>query len=1197
MSKTKIQSKSIRELSKVSPEDFADSQIVTVNFFQDKKLDLNYNKQVFEQYFPYLVALYEYAKNLKIEENINFEIKAGTRKDFNKKSGLPELAGNHFEVIATKVKEAIDSISKNPYIKNLELGLKQDFYRESFGLELDDFKKLLKDKEGKIDRDKAIKNYKTTIEELLNLNPKNLFRIVNYSSITKTANIIHVLEKAKFFDYVKEGRQEVLIKLREFVKRSSSEFDKYTLESKKYLKDLQNNKDVSEKNKQNPTQIFINKFFFTFSANYKIIESELLPEINENVNAIVQSLSKLIDPNGKLLKNRLNQAILAINKIDYEAKNIDEVIKSLDEILGMVNIEGKENFFEPESSEYLQGIKHINKKATNSLFIKSPKNAPSYPSLISKKISLKNDVFSHQFELEKSDWSTEKFIKFLNEKLERTIKSNEYYKYYSFIKNKSENKTRALSYEDLEGQVFDYKSALIFNIDLEQEIAKIKDKKTFFYTDLTNKKQNRTFRKWYFKSKYGNDIFLPIQYEIKNGVEINLIQHLQEKFNKSIEKNMIKNVFDYYSENDDKKIVPYLSTKLNEFETKLKLNSGIENYKIEEGLKSDFIQYKNLIELCLAGLESKDARKIKSDLTKLQTIKEDSISFKVSRMTNRAGGNSTLVMDFTTGKVDYSSTYMICKPINVNSSNTEIVKIIDSYKKVIEIWTKDQLNDEKNRKYNKIMVGFLNGNSDNSSKKNRTVLEYDEKGEPSKSYQIFGEWTLVEESNQKLDSIIDPYRKTGEAVKGTSSPGYPKLYYFLIPKSPSCLIVPVSIHSYYLSKYTPYMKIGQYIKLAKQAAEFGDLKSLLEFRCLLRRTSSLSSFEINIDRSGKLAGHIQFNSPRKIENKESYTIKNLSEHFETVLSLDLGEKILAVGNLYKLDFNSFKLNPKETKTFYLPLKNTDFNNLLDNKESWDNPLVINNNLVEFTNLFSKIKLNYKQEQKLKGTISEKMRKRKSDFTDQMVEKLATQVVKIAHKYKSYIVMENLESNLSSRTLEVNLMKDIQMCVLRKMSKAGMIRNSSYYDDVDKIHFRTIFLPGIARVNPAYTSQECSVCHYKNYDLKDKINYEIWIEKGEIEVDYGEKKLLKIIDINGVLKFKNKYIDTQNNPYIEKIQKGLYRDNSRKTVTKDTQSLILKLLKPRNSQDEFLCPNCGNYENADFNASKNIGQRFINNYIN
>ena len=247
------------------------------------------------------------------------------------------------------------------------------------------------------------------------------------------------------------------------------------------------------------------------------------------------------------------------------------------------------------------------------------------------------------------------------------------------------------------------------------------------------------------------------------------------------------------------------------------------------------------------------------------------------------------------------------------------------------------------------MAGFLNGNADNKSDK--TVTYITKKDGSQGQFTKFGEWKLVSEDYNV--SITDENRIAGEDVAGTNPAGYPKLYFFLIPKVCNNLIIPVETNSYYLGKYTPYNHLKRYLELEKEIYELeqtGDktaviekVKEVLKLRTYLRNYYRISSLELDLIRDYKLVidketkqasikpivkakVHFQFGNPRKVYTPQLVDTNKPPK----ILSIDLGEKHLAVATLSEINWakwskGEFKLDSldKEKLNYFLqPLSQT-----------------------------------------------------------------------------------------------------------------------------------------------------------------------------------------------------------------------------------------------------------------------------------
>ena len=567
------------------------------------------------------------------------------------------------------------------------------------------------------------------------------------------------------------------------------------------------------------------------------------------------------------------------------------------------------------------------------------------------------------------------------------------------------------------------------------------------------------------------------------------------------------------------------------------------------------------------------------------------------------------------------------------------------------------------------MVGFLNGSGEVEVDKIVNYV-YDKEGNQlfrdeakttPKSFQTYSNWTLKTEVDGLEIKVKDNNRGDLEPVGGTNPSGYPKLYYFLIPKNCSSLLIPVSSGAYYLTKYTSNQKIAKYIELAAKIANSkGQDKidfniELLKYRTDLKLFSSISSLELDLvqklsqdPKTGAIIpkisaiAHLQFSNPvlepreydeekEKMLPKKEYSINEVKSKFKSILSIDLGEKHLAVANLQKINWDTKELS-KESIQFYLPLEYASSKIKSTSKfESIINYNYSPNFIIDASEdsvflKFDRIVKKYKQSQKEFGSANANLRFKKNNFTDQMIEIIATQIAKIAKEHNSFVVFERLETGFSSRKLEITTCTEIFRSTYNKLTKIGITLAS----DEKYISFKPKI--GIARINPWMTSQTCSNCNYiplfykenskltesQNNAMKDcrlSINSELWTRDGKIEFSFGSKKIAEIQEKEGILEvmsyrsgrwevdstlnstkhFKKEITNFICMTKLEYLSDGLITKNlkQRAVINQKTNELFKStLLKPRLKQDIFICPCCGLDMNADYNASKNIAKKFI-----
>ena len=279
--------------------------------------------------------------------------------------------------------------------------------------------------------------------------------------------------------------------------------------------------------------------------------------------------------------------------------------------------------------------------------------------------------------------------------------------------------------------------------------------------------------------------------------------------------------------------------------------------------------------------------------------------------------------------------------------------------------------------------------------------------------------------------------------------------------------------------------------------------------------------------------------------------------------------------------------------------------------------------------FDFIKKQYKQQQVQFGTVSADLRAKKNNFTDQIIENISTQIVKLAHYHKAFVVFERLETGFAgSKKLELTTYTEILAQTYQKLCKTGLALSTDVKYMVNKIDL------GIARVSPYMTSQTCSDCGYvpryyttskyksdeENQQIKNErvwIDESQWPEQGILEFSFAVEGEIfaSILDKGGYLECRTKRsgafeIDNSLEKYdyrtkvntgsqvmamIQKLSEVLITSRTKaRSQIKDAHRSIFRstILKPRLNQDLYSCPCCGMQMNADYNASKNIAKQFI-----
>ena len=1323
-SKTIPKSQSLFSLSKVVPTDQTVSTVHTVNFLSKGNIDSPELQNYFDSRFKFLTECYNFARDKKISENYDFDQSAATQEALRAYLGMDQLGnkleapkatmitGAEFEIISTKVGESIASINKNEYLKNLERDIKLKYINEVEGT---DTQKL---KPSEIE--KLVKRTVISLETLFNLSSVDIQSIFKYELFQICGTWLNILSKCRedgsnCNEYNVELTTEILDLINKFLTDSFGEFEKIYTDVRISLFNK------SDKIKD-PVKAFVNRFFFVFDGRIKLLEAEYCLEINEKLNEWVQGLSPFFvqgfeNDSDKITKVR--EVIYKVQKLDFSSH------KTSEEFVKILNTIASPDFGSKVNEDIEEDYKQ-QKKEYNNLFLRHPKSAPSYPNISDRILKWNSqNCTSKVFDANKHSFDSKRFLDYLLFRAKKVIENDEFYCIYRFLTKNEDSLDWAIFLDNI-------LTNKVTNICLDNnylaELKSVERKQLETRILMIDPKKNKEIKQYRFLTNAGNDKFALIQFlnNSENSIEAHLTKKLSELTSKyselyvlkelnaqnvldklwiknwietlrnsnktkdeqqnEINKELIKkklnvntenrlNHFATAPQNKNNLIYEYLTEYLITLENHLLLSEDQPMYKVFDKLA--FKRYQNISQLIfestLSDKDNKNSFKAirikKAELAKLLLDRDIIIPLKISRMTNRTNGNSTLLFDteFTeSGALKATNNgYLICSPTKMLTG--DIVKIVDNYASATKELSK------KDTKFSHLMVGFLNGSGDNRS--NRKInLVYDKEGNQLfrdaektefKSYQTYSDWQILGNLDGLEISQTDKNRGDNESVGGTSPAGYPKLYYYLIPKVCSSLLIPVETSNYYLKKYSPNQYISKYLELEKSIDKslgqdkVDKFKQLLELRCNIRFYYAISSFELDLKKELRLQnhkivpkitaiGHLQFSNPTKqpqefdtekdkVVEKKDYLASEIQTKFESILSIDLGEKHLAVASLQSIDWDKKSLC-KNSVQFYLPLQYKLEKNIKLNSElvsNFDRMLGYDfqNNTVFEANedrtylVFDSIKKQYKQQQKELGTVNSSLRQKKNNFTDQIIETISTQIAKLALQHKSFVVFERLQTGLSSRKLEVTTCTEILNQTYKKLSKVGLTLGT------DPEYLSKGIGKGIARINPFMTSQTCSECNYvpifykrsdkktddENQLLKNNSRINIiddqWLDRGLIEFKFGNKLFASIQDQNGALECKSirsktfsvddflghyKYYKKINSSYkpiimIDWLQENLFTTvNKQRVKVSETVKSVFKstIIKPRLNQDLYLCPCCGMTMNADYNAAKNIAKKFI-----
>jgi len=734
-------------------------------------------------------------------------------------------------------------------------------------------------------------------------------------------------------------------------------------------------------------------------------------------------------------------------------------------------------------------------------------------------------------------------------------------------------------------------------------------------------------------------------------------------------------------------------SKLKKYEKHLLLDHDHEEYKLFD--KQTFVRYMNLSELIFEALfDAKVVQLHKSRLAELKQNVQQTVPLKISRMTaTKPQGKSTLVFPIKfeihdeeiikAAQIDTTQPNILMYPVNLGLNGGGEVKIVDTWDKALKEISKPATK----RKYSKVYAGFLNGSGDNrfglefvnvmssqrsnisiqdlerfkSQKQSFQVVRSQYISETEKGYALFDQFELMDERGA---SIIDPYREKGkEQYGGTNPAGYPKLYFFLVPDVCNNLIVPVKTNFYYLTKYTPYHHLKRYFELERGLSELDSnsseyrsrLKEILDLRCKLRFYYRISSIELDLIKDYNLKdnqiipqytakAHMQFANPRK--ELRTNPVKNDYTKYKHIISIDLGEKHLAVATISSIDWNSyengeFKKALKPKRQFSLPMSYKHLETISDGDEYWMTYSFLSEQVKHIPSeedqvydRFMTIDSRYKMQQKQFGVVNKNLKSARKDLTDKLAQRIAAQIIKLTVRYDAAVVFENLATGFGRRDAGFQLYSQIRRLVALKLGEIGRLDTSMVKAEADLDNFASYDLSrgGLSFAAAAYTSKQCANCGYlpriRRITKEGKTligvesDYSQWDSGGIIKYLWQGEEVLRIESPSGPdsISVIDKGGDTINNEldgreYYYRNKTSINRKNQlqelkdlmysstryeKKTSpnqTKAIDSFIIKhVLASRPQQETFICPNCGlgksSEINADYHASYNIGLHFI-----
>ncbi len=1218
--------KTIRQLNNVENPSNGGKSILTFNFEQPPSSNLQANiGEFFGHAVNYQKHFYNISRQHKILTGYSLTNDAKsilyfteTAKD--QKIALYPFDPSQSEMILNKANETLKSFEKNIFLNKIAVNLYTILIKETdnvyASLNPRDQKRYIEN------LTKKGKNFDVSTEFIkqLDLNSQifPLFKL-DYVNIAYNWNDIVKNLNSKYKNRLLEETNNITNKLDRVVKQSISTFATIHI---KVIDDLE--KHISSKdNKINILNYYVTNLYLSVRDELEKYILNYFPDVNSSINDLLQQLPIIYKDINESNDNFLEQD--TINKYTYYLKNN----------INYSSEKAKEEFLKVfiDFSNSIPWNTNMSEEGKPTEFKNSylylSKNSPSYPS-IKPGIGWdkENRVSKYDFKL----FENNRFYYIYTKRLIAIIAKSSL---YSYLKENQTKEPQSKPSELLKNYI---ENAIKLPTELNSKkfkISEISKKNLTIYKPL---------------NKYLTDLVVDPKIEhrkniynifdkMKKEIEINNIEfYILNRMDKGLILDLIDKVyvreFDYSTiTNVTKTDIPELiKSHLEKLEKHLYLDQDHDIYQVFD--KIAFKRYYTLQDLYLQSTNKTRniQTQFKSLIKNLGYSKPRQISLKTSRMTNRTQGNSTIIQDLV--MVDGVPTtsnnfHALLYPIKIQSGKD--VKVRDSLEKAVEFVN-------KNPDYG-IKAGFLNGDKDTKFKK--VIHQFvNSKGE-SKQYTTYEDWSL---SDGEI-TVSDKYRSNYETVGATAPAGYPKLYFFLVPKNiDHCtnLLVPVDLgrSGYYIEKYIPHNYIHKYLEIMKA----GDKRGELEFRAFLRNKYSLSSFEINIQESisvkdGKFYnrytanGHFQTGIARKVikapddpsKNKLNFNNDELTR-FETILSVDIGEINLATICIRKIDWHNKKLSENEILS-YLPLRNDSKDNLQTILDfSFDRKLEIPISNDTFTNKYSYLKNRYKQTQKNQVIIPLNLKNKKKGLLDYSKQEIVNQIVKIAIQHKSLVVFENLDTGFNSGKLEVSLATDIIKLTYNKLSKAGHALGFDIDKEIEYIGANGN--KGIAKINPFNTSKLCSACGYNplgyNPKLEESLNFGRvrfegnWFRDGILKVilskDHSltlndDNQELIITDENGTNRTNNyitqdyvKYVKVDgtdnkialnHNDYLKHL---LFTKTNKQRVKSDEivkKALTNSILNGRNKRDEFKCPNCKYRIHADYNAARNIGQKFVN----
>jgi hypothetical protein len=1277
---------SIFQLRKSEIADKTEVKIRTVNFESEKIEDKNI-QDYFNSRIKFLGASYDFAKSAKLNEDFDFADGAVTQAKLeswlNENQQAAMVKGTEFGVITTKVIESISSIQKNPYLKELQAKLKLIIWSKSSLLE---------------PTKSELNNFKLSLNDIQSLTEADIKKVFNYELLEKSEVIINLLEEIKKEEILTALIESLIASLQDFKNQAFEAWNKAYFETQQKLQPQDSLRQISDY-----AEFYVLKLYFAFDGKIREIEKKLLPGINSDLNSLKQQFTEELlekynlneaqtdEEKGSLKKIKSNlQKIWDFNwtKWDYdkaESESVQNFVSLYDDILNQKEIEDKRfPKFEKVKSE---------------LFLAHPKSAPNFPSLKEKVISWDKDrATSNLLADNKQNFNSLKFLDYLLFRIKKVVEGSDVYKVYghlnltgdfewvkwleSFINPEGLKFATDLDLSKISQKSINHPKRESENLKTSVNIVEfvhpngeINNRLPKIVINLKSKKDRSTDTQIVL-NQWLQTHYLDLA---KFNVEIALLRDLLKE--NLLDKNFVESWVGLIKSDDGKKnklavrtekrleqlqktkiepdlqvskIVDLIATKLTKIENHLLLNKNHnENdngYKVFDKLSFD--KYKKLSQVVYETvlLDKKEIAYQKAELAKLTLDVAQVLPIKVGRMTKRTGASSTLVYDLDKD-LNFTNNSSFTLPFIklIEGLKAGEIKIEDSFEKVLKLYKNGE------SEYKKIAVGFLNGDNDNNLREIQKKFfsngnTFEGLGSDSIKLKLF--------RDKEKDGLFveDSYLKSEDVVSG-NNPGYPKMYFFLIPKVCNNLIIPIQTSKYYLGKYTPYNHLQKYLELEKEAFELeksgaldqrnSKIIEILALRTYLRSYYTISSLELDLIRDYKLVidketkhaaieptlkakVHLQFKNPRKVWKKEE--IESWQKKPEHILSVDLGEKHLAVATLSSVDWSKweagqFELSSDKTnyvlnpvvKTF-LPLNKDDLDDVINLKTSFIDPEKDN-----FWKKYTSIIERYKAQQKQFGVVQKDLAKAKINLTEKLAEQIASQLVKIAHKHNTIVVFEDLKPGFGRQVETVRLYTAIRRLTAAMLGDVGLLNTKDKTDAKLDMYSRYEFNDGnYSIINPSYTSKTCSDCGYVPVEYREvktkelKItkgitaNYDKWEGEGIISFSNENKIFYTIVapekeidkwqilnfrgeDILGELKNKEIYSNKAFRNLLEVLQSWLYTDKTeakKELKLEFTKFALKQLVGPRPDQKTFICPCCGHKENADYQASYNIGLHFL-----